>query len=341
MTGAAPNMPRVSLGLPVYNGENYLGEAIDCLLAQTFKDFELIISDNASTDATQQICEDYAAKDSRIRYFRQPENMGAAANYDFAFHQAQANYFRWCTHDDLVGKDFLEACVAHLDAHPEAVGALPRDVREIDAQGDMIKPIEIVFGSTSKNGAERFAAYAPISRSPQSHCMPFFSLYRRSALAQTNLHGDYPCSDLVLISEMLLHGEIALLDHSFSAFRRHEAQYSTIIMGSTLDYQVAWLKPKQAGRRVFRFFRYHLEMHRAIRRSPLTFRERLEAYRGLSKLAWTKRRELLKEALIPFFRNEKKTALGAFFFPPKKATKALESQQKVGADASLPQRSSS
>ena len=75
--------PRLSIGLPVFNGENYLAEAIDTLLAQTYTDYELIISDNASTDGTREICEKYAAKDERIRYLRQPRNIGAAPNHNF------------------------------------------------------------------------------------------------------------------------------------------------------------------------------------------------------------------------------------------------------------------
>src|SRR5688572_10868700 len=98
--------PRVSIGLPVYNGENYLAEAIDSILAQTFEDFELIISDNASTDRTQEICEAYAAKDGRIRYYRSEVNKGSAWNFNRVFELARGEYFKWAAHDDYIAPEY-------------------------------------------------------------------------------------------------------------------------------------------------------------------------------------------------------------------------------------------
>ncbi|MCT7961886.1 glycosyltransferase family 2 protein [Laspinema sp. D1] len=99
--------PKVSIGMPVYNGEPFIREALDSLLAQTFTDFELIISDNASTDGTEAICQEYAAKDKRIRYIRQTENRGAAANFQFVLDEAVGEYFMWAAHDDTWTKDYL------------------------------------------------------------------------------------------------------------------------------------------------------------------------------------------------------------------------------------------
>ena len=95
-------VPRVTIGLPVYNGENYLAEAIDSILGQTFTDFELIISDNASTDRTEEICRRYAAEDDRIRYFRHDRNRGASPNYNFTVEKARGEYFKWAAHDDVL-----------------------------------------------------------------------------------------------------------------------------------------------------------------------------------------------------------------------------------------------
>jgi glycosyltransferase involved in cell wall biosynthesis len=103
----AQALPRVSIGMPVYNGAQYIREALDSLLAQTFTDFELIISDNASTDNTQAICEEYARRDSRIRYVRQSENIGATSNFSFVLNQARSDLFMWAAHDDLWAPDFL------------------------------------------------------------------------------------------------------------------------------------------------------------------------------------------------------------------------------------------
>ena len=96
------NGPTISVGLPVFNGENFVREAIESILSQTFSDFELVISDNASTDSTQSICEEYQQKDKRVRYFRSPENRGASWNFNNTFHLSQGEYFKWAAHDDVL-----------------------------------------------------------------------------------------------------------------------------------------------------------------------------------------------------------------------------------------------
>ena len=101
------NEPRVSIGMPVYNGEKYLEEAIQSILAQTYSDFELVISDNASTDKTQEICLEYAARDSRVRYHRNEKNLGAAPNYNRTFELSTGQYFKWADYDDLLAEEFL------------------------------------------------------------------------------------------------------------------------------------------------------------------------------------------------------------------------------------------
>ena len=99
--------PRVSIGLPVYNGANWLPETIDSILGQTYSNFELVISDNASTDTTQEVCEGYALRDARVRYERLPENLGAAFNYNRVFERSVAPYFKWAGHDDLLDPAYL------------------------------------------------------------------------------------------------------------------------------------------------------------------------------------------------------------------------------------------
>lgn len=92
--------PAVSIGMPVYNGEKYIREALGALLSQSYIDFELIISDNASTDGTEAICQQYAAKDGRITYVRQAVNLGALANFTFVRDAARGEYFMWAAGDD-------------------------------------------------------------------------------------------------------------------------------------------------------------------------------------------------------------------------------------------------
>lgn len=107
-------LPMISIGVPVYNGADYVQEALDSLLSQTYIDFELIISDNASTDNTPMICEEYAKRDQRIHYIRQSENIGAVKNFKFVLDRAQAKMFMWAAHDDLWSPDYLANAIKLL-----------------------------------------------------------------------------------------------------------------------------------------------------------------------------------------------------------------------------------
>ena len=110
--------PRVSIGLPVYNAERFLEQALDGILAQTYIDFELVICDNASTDGTQAICQRYAALDPRIKYHRNPQNIGVSRNFNRAFELSCGEYFKWCCHDDIPAPTFLENVCGGLGFPP-------------------------------------------------------------------------------------------------------------------------------------------------------------------------------------------------------------------------------
>ena len=118
-------VPRLTIGLPVYNGEVHLSEAFESLLGQTYEDFELIVSDNASTDGTSEICLRYARQDRRIRYIRQDENIGLVPNHVFLIGQARGELFKSAAHDDFYARDLLLRCVQTLDDDPSAVVAHP------------------------------------------------------------------------------------------------------------------------------------------------------------------------------------------------------------------------
>jgi len=119
--GNASIQPLVSIGLPVYNGEPYLRLALDTLLNQDYPHFELIISDNASTDHTAEICREYQSRDPRIRYVRQAENIGSHWNGDFVFQQSSGEYFMWASHDDYWESSYIRKCLELLRRHPRAV----------------------------------------------------------------------------------------------------------------------------------------------------------------------------------------------------------------------------
>ena len=120
------SIPAVSIGMPVFNGEHSVGQALDSLLAQTFTDFELIVSDNASTDRTQQICEAYVQRDARVRYVRQERNMGGHGNFCFVLQQARAPYFMWASVDDFWAPTFIAENLRILETRPDVVASMSR-----------------------------------------------------------------------------------------------------------------------------------------------------------------------------------------------------------------------
>ena len=119
---------KLSIGLPVYNGELFIERAIESILAQTFTDFELIISDNASTDSTQEICQNFSKKDDRIRIFKQEKNIGVHRNFYFLLSQAKGKYFAWTAVDDYLDKDFMEKNLKVLESHNSIVSSIGKIV---------------------------------------------------------------------------------------------------------------------------------------------------------------------------------------------------------------------
>ena len=130
--------PKISIGMPVWNGEDFIGLALDSLLAQDFKDFEIILSDNASTDNTEKICEEYTAKDKRIRYIRQEKNIGVDKNFNFVLDKAEGEYFMWAAYDDLWEPSYISEMVKVLDNNKSVIVAFCFS-DNIDKEGEFIR----------------------------------------------------------------------------------------------------------------------------------------------------------------------------------------------------------
>src|SRR2546422_1349203 len=193
--------PRVSVGLPVYNGERYLPEALDSLLTQTYADFELIICDNASTDHTGEIAQSYAAKDKRVRYARNERNLGAGGNFRRAFELSSGAYFRWAAADDLSAPQSLARCVEVLDQEPAVVLAYPK-TRLIDEQGRVISNYDDRLHLQAARASERFRQV--LER--LGYCHVAYGLMRADLLKQTRLFGDFLAADVVFLAELSLYG---------------------------------------------------------------------------------------------------------------------------------------
>jgi glycosyltransferase involved in cell wall biosynthesis len=198
--------PLVSIGLPVYNGERFLAQALDSLLGQTLGDFELIVSDNASTDRTAELCQAYAARDARIRYVRQESNRGAVWNNNFVALQARGRYFKWASANDFCDLRLLEKCVAALRSDPGAVLCHGRTCI-VDEDTDERTPFADDVCATHPRPSERFKAVAGSLKLNNPVC----GVIRLDVLRRTPLIPLYRDGDLVLTVELALRGRIVLL----------------------------------------------------------------------------------------------------------------------------------
>jgi glycosyltransferase involved in cell wall biosynthesis len=225
----------VAIGMPVRNGSNYIAPAIESLLAQTFTDFELLISDNGSTDNTQEICERFAARDSRVRYYRQPTNIGAAGNFNWVFDNTSATkYFRWNAHDDEAHPEYLEKVVALAERSPEAAVAHCY-THEIDKHGNVTMSMDDVVLFLSERPSDRFGAIFRIW-----YPAPVWGLMRRDCIARTRKHGRYLGSDLNFVGELMLTGRCVLVPEFLFFVRRHESQFTTALQGTSKKNRLAW-----------------------------------------------------------------------------------------------------
>ena len=213
--------PKVSIGLPVYNGEKYLASALDSVLKQDFADFELIISDNASTDGTGEICKAYAARDPRILYYRNEVNIGSAPNYEKVFRLARGEFFKWHAHDDLLLPGFLSRCFEVIDAAPLSVVLVYPRCEIIDERGNLLGRMPNSVETWEKQPYKRLAHVLRWLSSPN----PIWGLIRTDVLRRTKLTGtvSYTVSywDDCLLAEVALYGEIREIPEVLSQHRSH------------------------------------------------------------------------------------------------------------------------
>jgi glycosyltransferase involved in cell wall biosynthesis len=211
--------PPVTIGLPVYNGELFLADALASILGQTFEDFVLVVSDNASTDATVDIVEEHAARDERIVVLRGDMNRGAAWNYNRVFAECRTPYFKWAAADDMLAPTYIERLLSALDTSPASVVLAYPHTQLVDADGVVVG--EFVDELASQPGAP---PYVRVHRVASKIALGnvIFALMRADALARTRLHGNYPAADYVLLAELALLGEFRVVPEPLFRRRLHE-----------------------------------------------------------------------------------------------------------------------
>jgi glycosyltransferase involved in cell wall biosynthesis len=276
-SGSAAEVPLVSIGVPVFNGEAFLEDAIRSALAQSLDNLELILCDNASQDRTAEICSDYAARDPRVRYFRNPRNLGAAANYNLAFSHARGRYFKWLAHDDRMLPSFLAKTCRVLEERRDAV-LCNTVISYIDSAGIRLGLYDSrLSGADSLAPSQRFAWMVLRSHT----CVDFFGLIRREALHDSLLHGSFHGADRALLAQLALRGRMIQLPAPLLAVREHPNRYTRAQQRSS--DRASWHDSAHAGRTSFPTWRLYGEYLKLVRREALTPAERCRCYAVLAK----------------------------------------------------------
>lgn len=279
--------PRVSIGVPVYNGERFIEETLDSLLAQTFQDWELIISDNASTDRTPEICRKYASRDSRIRYESNSRNIGATRNFNRTLELASAPYFKCANADDLCGLELVARCVEVLDRHPDVVLCYGRTIL-IDEHGTRLRDFDDRLDLRQPRAADRFR----LARERMRLSNVLQGVMRTAAIRRAGGLGPFVSSDMVLIPLLTLYGQFHELPDRLFYRRLHAGAFSSL---KSTESRHKFVDPASKRKLSFEVWRHALECERGILRAPLSPTEKIRLTLALLRSGVAARHEFFHE----------------------------------------------
>ena len=262
--------PLVSIGLPTFNGSRYLDDTIDSLLAQDLPDFELLISDNGSTDGTAEICR-RAERDRRVRVSRVEANRGAAWNYNHVLAMATGANFKWSADDDLCHPSFLRRCIEELEANPGAVLAWPQTTI-IDGDGATVGPMD--DGNLDLRDRDPAHRLAELLRN-RVEWHPVFGVIRTDALRQTRGIGAFVSADIALLAELALRGHFHQVPERLFLRRYHERR--SIAANPSFREHAAWYRPDRRDRPALPEARLLRELLVRVAESPLPAGDRARA----------------------------------------------------------------
>jgi glycosyltransferase involved in cell wall biosynthesis len=269
--------PLVSLGLPVYNGENYLAAALGSLVGQDYPELQIIVADNASDDGTERIARDFAERDQRVVYLPSAENRGAAWNYNRTVDAADGDLFKWAAHDDVCVPSYVRRCVDALEVAGEAaVLAYPKTL-VIDADGAVVGDFEDDMDLRETSPHRRLAHLLSV----RTDYHPVFGLIRAGALRQSRRIGAYPGSDVVLLTELAIMGQFVEVPERLFLRRIHEK--TSMNANPNPQDRAAWFDPRLAGRPALPLTQMTVQIAETIRRAELETTERFYCLAALSR----------------------------------------------------------
>lgn len=275
--------PRLSIGLPVYNAEDYLSQSLDAILGQTFTDYELILSSNASTDSTDDICREYAARDTRITFYRQEKNIGAAPHHDFVFRKSHGELFKWASGDDLWARDLVARCIALLDDTPDAILA-HSFTAAIDGEDNVVQALEYPLATDAAAAPDRLRSMLFDGDLPGAiQADDFYGVIRSDVLRKVEPHDSFYHADQVFMAELVLHGRFLQVPEWLYFRRHHDGR--ALNANPTISSWSRNLDPKRSNKLVHPPARLVAEYiwgyFAAVRRAPLTPAERRDCNRHI------------------------------------------------------------
>ncbi len=274
---------KVSVGLPVYNGAEFLREALDSICNQTYENLEIVISDNASTDETAEICREYMARDSRIHYFRQPQILRPADNHNFVFDRSTGTYFRWACHDDCSDPTYISRCVEALESQSSAIIAYSK-ARLIDPAGSTVLHYDFPVATDAERVWKRYGAILRAD-SRRYQCLEIYGVIRSAALKWAGPMGSYVHGDRVYLTRLLMLGTFVRIPEFLFYSREHSSRSSRvlpsrIVSGRTRLWRwigvgplpaLEWWDPSKKGMIHFPEWRAMRENLSSVLRAPLGF----------------------------------------------------------------------
>ena len=294
------NCPLASVGLPVFNGERFLEDAIRSVLDQDLDDFELIISDNASTDTTPQICQDYASGDRRILYRRNSENLGAAPNFNSVVNLARGKYFKWISADGEIKPAFLSACIDALNQDEEAILActkylVMRENGNIEVPPDHLNNLAL----TQERPSQRLQEIIPVG------VLPIWGVIRLEKLKETKLIRSTVAADRNLIIDLAIKGKFLQVPEYYALLKRHPDSYTDRLLRSKSQIEGAreakWFDARNKKAQITPRWRALREAFKSASAEALPGFERISLYYVLiTSVGWGWRTRLVKELFIAF-----------------------------------------
>lgn len=284
--------PIISVGLPVYNGEKYIESSIKSVLDQSFSDFELIISDNASTDGTEEICREFQRQDNRIRYHRNPENLGAGLNYNIVFSKAIGKFFRWHNADDLALLDLHRLCLESLQKNEDAVLSYGK-TNIIDENGTFLREYNDDLDLRSNSPKERFIHFMKV----RGWTNVIYGLMRKSAMEKTALFGNFQASDYNFIGELCLYGKFIEIP-TILFLRRIHPDANTWSPEDKEVQQKFW-DPKNK-KFTHQAIKQHIAYYKAVLRAPIPIFEKIQLSKYLLHQSYWEKNELWQDFLSSF-----------------------------------------